>query len=79
MDFDKDKVDEAGLALLHQTRSDDKFGALAWKRYYWDALNRLHERGYIASPISKAKSVALIEAGKAKAEELFSKLCGKSE
>jgi len=78
MDFDKDKVDEAVLALLHLTRCDNTFGASAWKSHDWDALNRLHEKGYIGNPISKAKSVALTEEGKAKAEELFRKLFGKS-
>ena len=79
MDFDKDKVDEAVLALLYLTRCDDKFGAAAWKSHDWDALNRLHEKGYIDNPVSKAKSVRLTEEGKAKSEELFRKLFGKSQ
>jgi hypothetical protein len=79
MDIDTDKIDEAVLALLHLTRCDDKFGAAAWKSHDWDALNRLHEKGYIGNPVSKAKSVALTDEGKAKAEELFGKLFGKSK
>jgi Domain of unknown function (DUF6429) len=78
MDIDTDKIDEAVLALLHLTRCDEKFGAAAWKSHDWDALNRLHEKGYIGNPVSKNKSVALTEEGKAKAEELFYKLFGKS-
>ena len=77
MDIDTDKIDEAILALLYLTRCDDKFGARAWKSHDWDALNRLHAKGYIGDPVSKAKSVALTEGGKAKAEELFRKLFGK--
>jgi hypothetical protein len=77
MEYDTDKIDEAVLALLHLTRCDDKFGAAAWKSHDWDALNRLHAKGYIGDPVSKAKSVALTEDGKAKAEELFRKLFGK--
>lgn len=29
----------------------------------WDAVNRLHEKGYIGNPKSKAKSVVLTEEG----------------
>jgi Domain of unknown function (DUF6429) len=79
MEFDSDKVDEAVLALLFLTMCGDKFGASAWKSHDWDALNRLHEKGYIGNPVSKAKSVAFTEEGKAKAEELFRKLFGKAE
>jgi hypothetical protein len=79
MDIDTNKIDEAVLALLYLTRCDDQFRAAAWKSHDWDALNRLHEKGYIDNPVSKAKSVGLTEAGKAKSEELFRKLFGKSE
>ena len=79
MDIDTDKIDDAVLALLFLTRCDDKFGVAAWKSHDWDALNRLHAKGYIGDPVSKAKSVALTEDGKAKAEELFRKLFGKSK
>jgi hypothetical protein len=78
MEFDQDKVDDAVLALLYLTRCDDKFGASAWRSHDWDALNRLHEKGYIGDPVNKNKSVPLTEDGKAKAEELFRKLFGKS-
>jgi hypothetical protein len=78
MDIDTDKIDDAVLALLHHTRCDQKFGATAWKSHDWDALNRLHEKGYIEHPVSKNKSLGLTEEGRAKAEELFWKLFGKS-
>jgi Domain of unknown function (DUF6429) len=78
MDIDTDKIDDAVLALLFLTRCDDKFGAAAWKSHDWDALNRLHEKGLIGNPVSKNKSVALTEEGRAKAEELFWKLFGRS-
>jgi hypothetical protein len=77
MDIDTDKIDDAVLALLFLTRCDEKFGAAAWKSHDWDALNRLHEKGLIGDPVSKNKSVALTEEGKAKAEELFWMLFGK--
>ena len=79
MEIDSDKIDEAVLALLHLTRCDDKFRAASWKSHDWDALNRLHGKGYIESPVSKNKSVALTEAGRAKAEELFYRLFGKAK
>lgn len=78
MDIDTDKIDDAVLALLYLTRCDDNYGARAWKSHDWDALNRLHERGYIGDPVSKAKSVTLTDEGKSKSEALFHKLFGKS-
>jgi uncharacterized protein DUF6429 len=76
MEYNREKVDEAVLALLYLTRCDDRFGAAAWKSHDWDALNRLHEKGHIGNPVSKAKSVRLTEQGRAKCEELFRKLFG---
>ena len=79
MEIDTDKIDEAVLALLYLTRCDQRLGAAAWKSHDWDALNRLHEKGYIENPVSKNKSVGFTEEGKAKAEQLFRKLFGKSK
>ena len=42
------------------------FGAAAWKSHDWDALHRLHEKGYIENPVSKNKSVGLTEEGRQK-------------
>jgi hypothetical protein len=78
MDYDEDKVDDAVLALLALTMFSDKYQTRAWKGHDWDALNRLHEKGYIGDPKSKAKSVSLTEEGKARAEALFGRLFGKS-
>jgi Mn-dependent DtxR family transcriptional regulator len=39
-------------------------------------MNRLHDKGYIADPRSKAKSVVLTKKGRERAEELFWKLFG---
>jgi hypothetical protein len=36
-------------------------------------MNRLHEKGFIANPVLKAKSVVMTEEGYKKAEELFNK------
>ena len=73
MEYDREKVDEMVLALLWLTLGDD---GRAWKGHDWDALERLHERGYISDPKSKAKSVVLSEAGERRARELFERHFG---
>ncbi len=73
-----DKIDDAVLALLHLTSfSDgrDEFASVrAWKGHDWDALTRLHEKGFIGDPVSKAKSVVLTKSGQERARQLFEKL-----
>ena len=76
MDYNPDKVDEAVLALLYLTVHD---GARAWKSFDWEAMNRLHEKGYISDPVGKAKSVVLTEEGLKASERLFKKFFGKVE
>lgn len=77
-DYDTEKVDEAVLALLYLTLHDqDEYGARAWKGHDWDALARLHEKGYLRDPKNKAKSVVLSNDGIEKSRELFEKLFGK--
>ena len=71
MDYDKDKIDEIVLALLYLTTHEQ--GAKAWKGMDWEAMNRLHEKGYIGNPISKAKSVLLTQEGARLSEEFFKK------
>ena len=39
-------------------------------------MNRLHEKGLIGDPVSKAKSVVVTAEGVAEAERLFEKLFG---
>jgi Domain of unknown function (DUF6429) len=68
MEIDERKIDEAVLALLYLTLHD---GNRAWKGHDWDAMNRLHEKGFISNSVSRAKSVALTEQGLAEAEWLF--------
>lgn len=79
MDYDKDKVDEMVLALLYLTSFQDEYGTRAWKSLDWDALDRLHEKGYISNPKSKAKSIALTEEGEKLSETLFTKHFGLKE
>ena len=74
MEPDNDRIDKAVLALLYLTLHD---GARAWKSFDWDAMNRLHEKGYISDPIGKAKSVVLTEEGLRESERLFGRLFAK--
>lgn len=73
MAYNKDKVDEMTLALLYLVMHSDRDGTRAWKGFDWDTMDRLHEKGYINDPKSKAKSVALSGEGARLAEELFKK------
>jgi hypothetical protein len=74
MEYDEDKVDEMVLALLFLTLHDNY---RAWKGYDWDAMDRLHNKGMIANPVGKAKSVVLTEDGLQRSRELFLKHFGK--
>jgi Domain of unknown function (DUF6429) len=68
MEIGSDKIDDAVLGLLWLTLHD---GRRAWKGFDWGALDRLHEKGLIADPANKAKSVVLTDEGLERAEELF--------
>lgn len=63
-----DKVDEIALALLSLTCDNNQ---RAWKALDWDIMDRLHEKGWISDPKSKAKSVILTTDGKDKAINVF--------
>ena len=73
MKYDEDKVDDMVLALLWLTIFKDLEGVRAWKGYDWDALDRLHAKGYIFDPKGKAKSVIVTEQGVKRSRELFEK------
>lgn len=70
-DFKTEAVDEAVLALLHLKAFEDRGQVRSWKSYDWDAMDRLHKRGLIGDPKSKAKSVPLTAEGVVVAEESF--------
>ena len=77
-DYDTDKIDEAVLALLALTvHQEDEYGARCWKGHDWEALNRLHQKGLIGNPVSKAKSVILTPEGLAQSRKLFERLFAK--
>jgi hypothetical protein len=74
MEYDKNKVDEAVLALLYLNYFEHQGAIRAWKGFNWDAMDRLYEKGYISDPKGKAKSVIVTKEGQQAAEELFKKL-----
>ena len=71
MEVDTDRVDAAVLALLYLGRHDE---VRAWKGFDWAAMERLHAKGLISSPIGKAKSVAFTEDGLREARRLFEEM-----
>jgi Domain of unknown function (DUF6429) len=76
MEYDKDKVDDLVLALMHLGMFSERSVQRAWKSFDWDALDRLHEKGYISNPKSAAKSVVMSDTGAKLAENLFKKHFG---
>jgi hypothetical protein len=71
MALDKDRIDDAVLALLYLGLHNEW---RAWKGFDWDAMNRLHEKGMIENPVSKAKSVVFTEEGLRRSKELFARM-----
>ena len=71
MDIDRDRIDEAILALLFLGRHD---GIRTWKSFDWATMERLHTKGFISDPVGKAKSVVLTDEGLRQSEALFRKL-----
>lgn len=71
MDIDTGRIDEAVLALLYLGLHEHN---RAWKSFDWDAMDRLHEKGLISNPASKAKSVVFTEAGLKRAEALVEQM-----
>ena len=71
MEYNENKVDDMILALMTLVFHNDGFNTRAWKGFDWDSLNRLHEKGLISDPVSKAKSVVLTPEAVERAERLF--------
>jgi hypothetical protein len=73
MKYNEEKVDETVLALLYLTSFTQSGITRAWKGQDWDVLNRLHEKGLISDPKSKAKSVMLSDDAVKESARLFHK------
>ncbi len=76
MRLDPDKIDDAVLALLQLGLHEE---SRVWKGFDWDALIRLHEKGLITDPVSKAKSVGLTARGMEESTRLLVQLFGIEE
>ena len=72
----QDRIDEAVLALLYLGiyERHPMTGARTRKSFDWDAMSRLHEKGLISDPVSKAKSVTFTEEGLRQASAAFHRL-----
>jgi hypothetical protein len=68
MDLDHSKIDDAVLALLRLGLHDDD---RAWKGFDWDALARLHAKGFIGNPRGKTKSVVFTKEGLERSQQLL--------
>jgi hypothetical protein len=75
MEIDEERVDRAVLALLRLGLHD---GARAWKGFDWDALDRLHRKGMIDSPVGRARSVVMTESGLRESARLLRALFGRA-
>ena len=67
-ELDWNRIEDAALALLYLTLHD---GNRVWKQIDWDITDRLHEKGMIADPRNKTKSLALTPEGLERAERVF--------
>jgi hypothetical protein len=71
MKLDTEKIDRVVLALLHLGLHDD---FRAWKSFDWDAMDRLHKKGFISNPVGKTKSIAFSESGLRESQRLLAEL-----
>ena len=67
-ELDWNRIEDAALALLYLTLHD---GNRVWKQIDWDVTDRLYEKGMIADPRNKTKSLALTPEGLERAERMF--------
>ena len=67
-EIDWNRIEDAALALLYLTLHD---GDRVWKQIDWEVTDRLHEKGMIADPRNKTKSLALTPEGLERAERMF--------
>jgi hypothetical protein len=73
MNYDTEKIDEVVLALMYLTSFSENENHRSWKGQDWETLDRLYEKGFIANPKSKSKSIAFSDDGFKKSESLFKK------
>ena len=74
--LNQDKLSEAALAILGLSAFQDHHVVRAWKDMDWDLLDVLHQKGWIADPKGKAKSVMFTDEGARLAPELLARYFG---
>ena len=74
--LNRDKLSEAALAILSLNAFHDHQIVRAWKGMNWDLLDVLYEKGWVADPKGKSKSVVLTEEGARLAEGLLQRHFG---
>jgi len=80
--IDPDRIDDAALALLFLgVCGTERQSGLArtWKSFDWEVMDRLHQKGLIHDPASKAKSVGFTVEGLKRAEALFYTLFARAD
>jgi Domain of unknown function (DUF6429) len=75
--LNQDKLSEAALAILGLTAFREHEIVRAWKGLDWDLLDVLYQKGWIADPKGKAKSVVLTDEGARLARDLLTRHFGK--
>jgi hypothetical protein len=76
-DIDREKLSQAALAILGLTAFESHGIVRAWKGMDWDLLDALFEKGWIADPKGKAKSVMFTAEGVRLAEEFLKRHFGR--
>ena len=74
LDLDTDKLDDVALAILSLTLHDRN---RVWKGLDWSITDRLHDKGMIADPVGKTKSIILTDEGLARAEAVLATVFAK--
>lgn len=73
----QETLSEAALAILGLSAFRDHQVVRAWKGMDWDLLGVLYEKGWIADPKGKAKSVVFTDEGARLAQDLLTRHFGK--
>lgn len=76
MPYDDAKIEEAVLALFGVFEFEN---GRAWKRFDFDVMDTLHQKGYITDPKGRHESVHLTEQGMKSAKRSAGELFGRTD
>ena len=76
-DLNQDKLSEAALAILGLNAFRKNQVVRAWKGMDWDLLDVLYQKGWIADPKGKARSVVFTDEGTRLAQDFLTRHFGK--